>query len=252
MQIKVMSFNLRYPTDSDGENRFSCRTGRIAAAIRAESPDLIGFQEADDESRTFLKQALAPEYLLLGGGRNADLRGEGCPIAVRRTLFEVIGFETQFLSDTPHVPGSRYAGSDQSACPRLFVRAELLLSDGKRLFFYNTHLDHAGKGARFLGMKQILSSVVACDAPFVLTGDMNATPGSPETDLPLSLPGRTVSDASASLGHTFHDFGRRTTPCKIDYVYTDLAYRDTYAVPDLPEKGVYISDHYPIFARLIF
>ena len=250
MAIKVMTFNLRYPCEGDGINRFSCRAPRIAEAIRAAAPDLIGFQEADDESRAFLRSALADEYLLLGGGREPNCRGEGCPVAIRRSAFEVIGFRTEFLSDTPEIPGSRYASSDQSLCPRLFVAASLLTADGKRLDFYNTHLDHVGREARLLGMRQILASVAAGSPPFVLTGDMNATPDSPEARLPLALPGRSVADATAAIPHTFHDFGRRTAPFKIDYIYTDLPYANTAALPDIPEAGVFTSDHFAIVTEI--
>ena len=251
MKLKVMTFNLRYPNPGDGINRFENRVGRILSVIAAEAPDLIGFQEATDESRRILGDALADRYLLLGGGRERDLHGEGCPIAVRREVCELVAFETVFLSDAPAVPGSRYEASDQSVCPRLFVRAELALADGRRFSFYNTHLDHAGKGARLLGMEAILQSVAAHSAPFVLTGDMNALPDSPEARLPLSLAGREVCDATAAIPHTFHDFGRRTSPCKIDYIYTDLPYEETYAVCDAGEDGVYISDHYPVCTTLL-
>ena len=43
-KLKVMTFNLRYDTESDGENCFRLRKPRVLEAFRSEMPDLIGFQ----------------------------------------------------------------------------------------------------------------------------------------------------------------------------------------------------------------
>ena len=148
--------------------------------------------------------------------------------------------------------GSVYDGSDQSVCPRVFVHAELCFGEeGKRLHFYNTHLDHKGAQARLLGMSQIMQSISKCDAPFVLTGDMNALPTAPETMLPLCFKNKTVKDATACVEHTFHGFGKIESGCKIDYIYTDAEFFDTHAVLDKHENGVYISDHYVLCTTVI-
>ena len=241
-----MSFNLRCPVEADGINYFPNREGNILACIEREQPDLIGFQEAADYSRAFLKRALCDKYAVLGCGRSATYEGEACCIAFKRDAFDLIAYETKFLSSTPSIPGSRYEGSDQSHCPRLFSHAELSVGEGKRIHFYNTHLDHKGATARLLGMTQIVQDISECDAPFVLTGDMNARPDAPEIAVPLNMSGKTVVEATAALDHTFHAFGKRTEKCKIDYIFTDAEFHDTYAVTDESADGVYISDHYPV------
>ena len=249
MKIKVMTFNLRCPVKNDGVNYFPNREANILNAIASEAPDIIGFQEVADYSRQFIKGALG-DYVVLGCGREESLNGEACSIAYKRDKFDLISFETKWLSSSPNKAGSRYDGSDQSKCPRVFVHAELACGEGdeagKRLHFYNTHLDHKGAKARFLGMMQITQSISECDAPFVLTGDMNARPSDVEISVPTSLTNKNVQDATADIAHTFHGFGAYSEGYKIDYIYTDAEYSDTYAVEDKHENGVYISDHYPI------
>ncbi len=246
MKIKVMTFNLRCPVRKDGINEFENRKKKILATIEAESPDLIGFQEAIECSRDFLKRSLT-DYVVLGCGREENYHGESCVIAFRRDLFDLISYETKWLSLTPSVTNSRYEGTDQSSCPRHYLHAELVFGDeGKRLHFYNTHLDHKGEIARLLGMTQIMQSIESCDAPFVLVGDMNATPNDSVVQIPLLSKSRRIADATASVTHTFNGFGQYESGVKIDYIYTDIPFSDTYAVEDPHEDGVYISDHFAV------
>lgn len=251
MNIKVMTFNLRTPAKIDGDNHFTNREGNILKAIQEEAPDLIGFQEVADYSRDFLKRSLT-DYVVLGCGRGENYRGEACSIAFLRDKFNLISFETQWLSISPNIAGSFFEGSDQSPYPRLYVHAKLSFGEeGKTLHFYNTHLDHKGSVARLLGMNQIMQSISECDAPFVLTGDMNAHPNDIEIQLPIQLKNKTVKEATAQIMHTFHGFGKLEREPKIDYIYTDMDFFDTYAVEDKHEGGIYISDHYPICTTVI-
>ena len=250
MKVKVMTFNLRCPAEADGINYFPNREKNILKVIQDEAPDLIGFQEAADYSRQFLKENISDRYVVLGCGRHADYTGEACCIAFNRDRFDLIDYKTRFLSGTPCVPGTRYAGSDQSGCPRLYSHALLSVGEGKVLNFYNTHLDHKGEIARLLGMTQIVQDISECDAPFVLTGDMNAYPDERTVTVPFSMKHKDVREATAEITHTFHNFGKKKTECKIDYIYTDAPFSDVYAVEDKAEDGVYISDHYPICATL--
>ena len=251
MNIKVMTFNLRTPVKADGENYFPNREENVLNAIKTEDPDIIGFQEMADYSRAFLKRSLS-DYVVIGCGRSDKYLGESCSIAFKRDKFDLVNFETEWLSSSPSVAGSIYEGSDQSCWPRVFVRAELCFGeDGKRLYFYNTHLDHKGAQARLLGMNQIIQSISSCDAPFVLTGDMNAVPSALETQLPLHLKNKAVKDATDNITHSFHGFGKIDSGCKIDYIYTDAEFFDTHIVSDAHENGVYISDHYVICTTLV-
>lgn len=253
MILKVMSFNLRVEGEGDGINNFPNRRENILRAIRESDPDLIGFQEATDLIKGFLRQELSDTYVILGCGRTRHSRGESACLAYRRDLFELISFETFWLSSEPGVPGSRYGGSDQSPFPRITVHAELSPAGmDETIHFFNTHLDHEGKQARVLGMTQIMQRVAACRGKFVLTGDMNALPDAPEIQVAKSLSSRTVREATESLSLTFHGYGRIQENCKIDYIFTDGEPSGAYALPDEHPDGIYISDHFPVCAKIEF
>lgn len=253
--LKVMTFNLRTAVEVDGINLFWNRTGRVRETLAAERPDLIGFQEAKTEMRAWLTTELATlGYTVVGCGREKNLHGEGTVIAFRHELFELRSLETFWLSATPSVPGSRFGG-DQSSCPRVATAGVLRHRDAKAPFvFLNTHLDHKGHTARLLGATQILQYLSQTGLHFILTGDMNALPGTPEilafTDTPIC--GAPVVEATENITGTFHGFGRYPADGmkKIDYIFTDMETntKAAYLVPDEPKDGVYISDHRPVVA----
>ena len=245
MNFKVMTFNLRIKAESDGINIFDNRTANIINAIRTESPHLIGFQEVTDDAREMLRRELSPQYTLLGCGRKENMRGEGVCIAYRNESFELVSYHTFWLSDTPTVAGSRYEDIDQSTCARVTVRASLSPTGSSEVIhFFNTHLDHKGRQARVKGMSQIKTEIEKYGGSFILTGDMNDRPDSECIGVALSIDGAT--DTTADIKTTFHNFGRLTEDCKIDYIITNMSASGAYCVADEHRDGIYISDHYPV------
>ncbi len=253
--LKVFTFNLRVAAQVDGINMFFNRTGRILDTVKEHSPDLIGFQEASSDMRKWLGDALAPlGYTVVGCGREKTYRGEATSIAFKRDLFELIALETRWLSATPLVPGSRYA-ADQSSCPRVYTAATLKHIDSDEVFiFLNTHLDHKGSEARKLGALDIVRYLSERKLPSIITGDMNAVPGTPEIDAftAYEINGRPVINATSDVGGTFHAFGKYSEEKmpQIDYIFTDLPCdtSKSFVLPDEPVDGVYISDHRPVCA----
>lgn len=248
MKLKICSFNSRCDTADDGINNFSCRTGKILEFLKAESPDVIGFQEITPTMREWYIENLA-DYYTVGAGRNADLTGEAPLIAFKKRDMQLVSCETVMLSSSPAVFGSRYGGSDQSNCPRAYCRALLKHKDVEKPFYvYNVHTDHIGDTARALASVQLVQDISSADGLFFMTGDFNAQPDSPEIKLITESP--FVSDATASIGGTFHAYGKLENPTKIDYIFTRRGVNpdECYAVVDNPEDGVYVSDHNPIIA----
>ena len=93
-KLKVMSFNLRVEAPAhDGINDLPNRKGRILDAISTEAPDLIGFQEARDGTRAWLRDTLS-DYVVVGCGRYAEYRGESAPLAFRKDKFEMVSMVT--------------------------------------------------------------------------------------------------------------------------------------------------------------
>ena len=249
VKLKICTFNLRTPVPKDEKNYFPHRKERILACIRQERPDIIGFQEAADETRAWLRDTLV-DYAIVGCGRGKDLLGECTLIAYKKHDFEALAVENFWLSLAPSVPGSRF-GADQSGCPRIATAVILKHREAQEPFLMlNTHLDHKGSAARMYGAIQLLQYIDSKRLPVILTGDMNALPDAPEIRVITDCQYRTLVDLTAPLGGTFHDFGRRATPSKIDYIFSDMTAdpAESYIVEDIPQDGVYISDHNPVIA----
>ena len=249
MELKIMTFNLRCINGGDGINEFENRKPKVLSAISSESPDLIGFQEATDAQREFLRKNLSESYIVLGCGRKANYYGEAVPLAFKRDLFELISFETFWLSDTPCVAGSRYENSDQSSCARLTVHAELISKElSSPIHFFNTHLDHKGAEARLWGMRAIIEKIANIKGDYVLTGDFNARPYSPEISEIKNTTAFKCLEATENIDHTFHGFGAIDADHKIDYIFTNRPSSNAYTVTQPADDGIYISDHHPVCA----
>lgn len=250
MKLSVVTFNLRMDNRHDGENYFFNRAPFILDTLISKKPDIICFQEATDRILPWLKANLT-DYTVVGIGRGSDFTDEANPVAFRKDRFELFGLDQFWLSPTPHVPGSRY--EEQSVCPRICMTAILRpLGEGRLIRIYNTHLDHVSKLARTLGMSSILKRIredaAAFETPLLLTGDMNASPDEP--CIREAIAGG-LTDFTASVKTSFHDFGRMKHDAKIDYVLANSTCRlHSAEVWDQQKYGLYLSDHYPILCEV--
>lgn len=223
--MKIVTYNARCVWNGDGTNSFMHRAGMAWEKFRKEKPDIVAFQEVTAPIHDLLEQIM-PEYLLLG-------------------------LETFWLSPTPYVPGSRY--ENQSTCPRICVMTLVREKAAGRLFrIYNVHLDHVSNEARMEGMEAVLGQMKLFDekgtAENVLLGDFNATPETPVIAMPAEA-NRPMTDVTAALPVTFHNWGR--AEYKIDYIFTSdklAAVCGNAGVWDDEKNGIYLSDHYPVFA----
>jgi endonuclease/exonuclease/phosphatase family metal-dependent hydrolase len=174
-ELHVMTFNIRrrfgrLPQRSP--DRWVGRAPRIAAMLRAERPALLGVQEALAGQARMLSDALGPRYRRLGRGRNADGRGEGCPLYYDADRLELLDWEQTALSETPTVPGSRSWGS---ALPRVLVTATLRdRATDARFIAANTHFDAFSRRARLQSAHLVRERIAAQPLPAVVMGDLNA------------------------------------------------------------------------------
>lgn len=249
MQVKVMTFNIRYDTPSDGANCFNGRKDFIKEFIERESPDVIGFQEVVPHVRKWLCDNLE-NYIVLGMGRGAKYDGESVSIAYRKDKYDLCRFDQFWLSDTPDVPGSRY-NLDQSSCPRISVQATLISrKEGKIFTFANTHLDHCGEYARVCGASLVLSRLLADGGkiPFLLTGDFNETPdGGAIKEISAIKSVNELTKGIKKSFATYHGYGKITKDYKIDYIFSNgRAVKDSLTVHTDKKDDIFLSDHYPI------
>lgn len=246
--LKIVTYNLRTDTSGDGPQAFPYRKPYIRDRLLEESADIIGFQEVQPHMLRWLREVLEG-YEVLGYGRGRDFGDEANPIAYKKNRFELQYFDQRWLSETPFVPGSRFA--DQSGCPRVFAVCLLRdLTEGGhgRFRFINTHLDHERDYAKTEGAKQIVAEIERLDAqvrlPVVITGDFNARPDSEPLEIFKSAG---YVDLAASSGGTFHGYGKLKSAVKIDYIMsTPAAEVSSVRVWSETRDGIYLSDHHPV------
>ena len=248
--MKIVTYNVRCVWNGDGVNSFMHRAGMVWEKFKKEKPDIVAFQEVTAPIHDLLEQIM-PDYLLLGQFRSANYDGEGLFTAIRRDTLELIGLETFWLSPTPYVPGSRY--ENQSPCPRICVMTMVREKETGKLFrIYNVHLDHVSNEARMEGMEAVLGQMKLYDekgtTENVLLGDLNATPETPVIAMPADA-NRPMTDVTASIPVSFHNWGKAEH--KIDYIFVSdrlAAVWGETGVWDDVKNGIYLSDHYPVFA----
>lgn len=252
--MKIVTWNIRCVwNDGDGINNFIHRAGFVYEKIMNERPEVIAFQEVTEPILACLKRLLC-EYDFFGSFRSENYSGEGLFIAVRKDACALLSSDVFWLSPAPFSAGSRF--ENQSPCPRVCVSTKLRDKKTNEVFrVIDVHLDHVSDEARKEGLKCLFA--FADDytkkdgAPLVVLGDFNATPDSEA--IRLCEKKSEWTDVTKKISGTFHDFGRRKDPVKIDYIYVteELAARteNVSAWTDCVH-GVYLSDHYPVCLTL--
>lgn len=250
--IDVMSFNVRLGTANDGDNSWQYRRFAAATMINELRPVAFGVQEAYDFQLEYLERQ-CPCYKCVGVGReNGVHRGEHMSVFYDTTRVNLVDWGTYWLSQTPDVPSLGW----DAACKR--TATWTLLEDrlaSRRFFFVNTHLDHVGVEARRKGLALVVERIGKMDSeiPMILCGDFNVFPDdSCLDDLRGMMKDCWNTATEVDDGTTWHDWGRNPDDPHIDYIFysgfagSDRIYRVTKEYAGRP----YVSDHYPVVARL--
>ena len=178
-QLQVMSFNIRrrMPRLLPGNpDRWSRRQPLIARLLVSELPTILGVQEALPDQAKFLRNALGDNYRSIGYGRNADRRGEGCPLFYDGRRLALLGWEQTALSNTPSVTGSTTWGNK---VPRVLIDATFRdRITGNEFRALNTHFDHRSRNARIHSASLVRALVASGTLPAIVTGDFNTSVGS--------------------------------------------------------------------------
>lgn len=263
-QVRVMSFNLRLDTPSDGPNAWPHRKEMVARTMRFHEADFVGIQEGLPHQLEQLDELL-PYFERIGVGRNGTEEDEGeySAIFYRESRFELLDHDTFWLSETPNEPGSM--GWD-AALPRIVTWGKFSDSaTGKTFFVFNTHFDHRGEKARAESASLILEKIdeIAGDQPVVLTGDFNVT----ENDPPYKIltgeeghPETQLEDAfyHAEYGHhgptsTWNGFEEILPDRRIDFIFTNPGFNVVqHAILADHQDGRFPSDHLPVVADISF
>lgn len=234
-RITALSYNIHHGEGTDGKLDLA----RIAAVIRAVSPDVAALQEADRGAQRTGGVNQAQELACLTGmqyvyGRTMDYQGGMYGNAILSRL-PVNGFATRPL---PFTPGRE---------PRGVAQAHIYsgpTETGHVLFrFFATHLD-ISEADRLKAAAAILKfAAEEPEIPTLLAGDLNAYPDS----APMKLLAESFQVAGA--GKSFPTAPSAAPRRQIDYILYRPADRWRVLEVRVLEESV-ASDHRPILAVL--
>ena len=259
--MKLMTFNMRFNTESDGENAWPHRTGYVAEVVRRSSVEVVGTQELNLDMIQDLAPLL-PEYRWAGADRGD---GETSAVWYRPDLVELVQSGDFMLSETPDVIGS--VGWD-AVCPRICTWAILRrCEDGFTYALFNAHADHVGEESRWRSMALILERMASMsvehggDLPMVLMGDMNAYP---QERCIAMLSDESVNTVGLRNGFerlldpvgerlTFHEYKGGVQGEPIDYIFHTKHFEPaTVMINRRLMNGKYPSDHYPVVMEMTY
>lgn len=256
LELKVMTFNLRYASTSM-PHAWSVRRPVTKACLEQTAPDLIGTQEGLTAQLADMRADLRA-YAMLGQGREGGEKGEYMAIFYRRDRFELLETHDFWLSETPEVVGSK---SWNTSLPRMVTWARLRDKvTGKAFVFVNTHFDHMSEDARTQSAKLIRARLADLKpvGPILLVGDFNAvakasaayttlTDGGFLTDLFRTAPERNGEDLN-----TFHGYRKPGHDgVHIDWLLGRGGWKSKAAeVITFEVKGQHPSDHFPVMVKV--
>lgn len=244
--VRIMSFNVR-----DGE--FD-REEIVPQVIADYLPDSVGLQECEGTWFLTLK-AYLPDYEIIGVGRlfGTPYVGESTAIMYRKDKYRLVDWDTFWLSDTPGFASIGWDAKYHRTCTWAVLENR---ETGERYAHVNTHLDNQGSEARDKGLDLVLEKAASFDMPVVVTGDFNFPKGS---NLYKKLVADKLSDVStiaetADSGCTSHGYSGGTEGNPIDFILVNEKITDVRSYNIMREKynDRYVSDHYPIYADMIF
>ena len=251
-ELRVVSFNVRYPASGDGEDLWDRRKEQLAATVRQMDPDVMGTQELFLSQGEFIVSAL-PEYAWFGLSRRGNHEDEHMGVFYRKDRLKVIDSGNFWLSETPDVPGSI---SWSMSLPRMATWALFeTVKEKRRFYFLNTHFPHRREDeeARSECARVIDRFLAKWDSkiPVTVTGDFNTgLKSNAHAVLTMRLKDAWL-DAPSKKGPegTFHGFKGTPGQERIDWIL----YRGPWNVKTVETvtrnvNGRYPSDHFPILA----
>jgi endonuclease/exonuclease/phosphatase family metal-dependent hydrolase len=258
--LHVMTFNIRRRMPHllrRQQDWWEHRRPLVQQLLETERPSILGVQEALPDQAGFVRHALGETYRSIGYGRNANKRGEGCPMFYDRERLELIDWAQTALSDTPSIPGSTTWGNPT---PRVVVAATFRdRSTGIRFRALNTHFDQFSRRSRMRSADEILRLVAQSPLPAFVTGDFNVDDQS-EPHNRITSTGALVDSWQVSrdrLTEAWGSFPNYRDPVlerkRIDWILVSPSIEVVAsAINTTRYQGRWPSDHAPVQAVLGF
>ena len=249
MKLKVISFNIRYCDDKDG-NSVVERAPRLKKVTEPYCADIIGVQEYTPLWEKPLAEYFGDDYEIFNKYRCTEGHIESAPILWKKGKFDCIKKGYFWLSDTPEVESR---GWDTLPHNRICLYA--VLKDRESNTEFVTMNTHYGFGDECQVKSSALISEYArkiSELPTYITGDFNMTPdavGYAEmiknwTD----VNGVTVNDRRS----TYHGYDlSKDSKEHIDYCFINEKIKPiTLKIIDELVDGKFPSDHFGVYTEL--
>ncbi len=253
--IKVLTYNIRYDSPNDGENRWALRKEFLTNQLKFYEPDVFGIQEGLKHQVDYLDSSLV-NYRYIGAGRDdGKIKGEYSAIYFRSNKFELAEQSTFWLSETPEKPSVGWDAAMERICTYALLQENVT----KRYFWvFNTHFDHIGELARANSAKLIIAEIERRNVqnyPVVQMGDLNLEPTHKSIKYLSNQMNDSRQTATVVFGPegTFNGFNwSQSITRRIDYIFTSKAniVVRKYAVLTDSNDRKYPSDHFPVYVEL--
>ncbi|MBW1863497.1 MAG: endonuclease/exonuclease/phosphatase family protein, partial [Deltaproteobacteria bacterium] len=174
LELRIMSFNIRFGVADDGENSWSNRREVLFGVIDDFNPDVVGLQEDFAFQTKEIIQALPGYGKIAVSDTRGSNRGIHNAILYRMDRFQVEEKGTFWFSDTPEVPGSKHWGNHR---PIICTWAGLREKESGQVFYiYNVHLDYESPASREKSVVLLAHRITQKknSDTFVVTGDFNS------------------------------------------------------------------------------
>ena len=247
--LRVMSFNIRVNTESDGENAWSHRRDMVARTIQFHQADLVGLQESYSSMADDLEDRL-PDYVRVSNGETLN------PILYRESRLELVSSHVIWLSETPDVESVGWDASTTRTAAYAVFRERRTQSE---LHVFNIHFDQRGELSRVNSAALVASRVkeLPPEARVLVIGDFNLLADSPA--LEMLEDGTNLRDAfDVSLaphhgpGGSFKGFkDSKYSGRRVDHIYVRNLVVKQHGILADHYDGRQPSDHYPVLAEVL-
>ena len=255
------------PEDDAAGRGWKIRRKSCITIIKAQKPDLIGFQEVLKVQADDLKKAM-PDYGCFGfEGPEMDINPETYNgIAKNIIMYAKKRYEMQsagcyWLSETPEIGGSKSWNTARARHVNWLRLKEK--NTGKEFRVMTVHLDHKEQEARNKQGEMLVreSNQYLSEFPQLLIGDFNVTAANPVYSI-ITAGGwkdtYTAIHGDKDPGATFHNFEgaaypKAKTNGRIDFIFTkgQIKIWNSKIIYDQLD-GIYPSDHFFLLSEISF
>lgn len=242
--LNVMTFNIRRDVFKDGVNNWTNRRESIVKMICDVTPDIICMQEVMPHMAKYLKSQLCEFYDCRGlecftGGeltKSWCIIGEGLLTLYRKDRFQ--------LKDTKKIKlfDGRFVNVRRAFSVQLYDNF-----DGTHIDVINTHFCHLSDDARNKSFKKIFEYWANTSSDnYFICGDFNCELH--QTQSGIELFSNTFTHNKADEDGSINFFSGRSG-LTIDFIFSNLEYKESNVIRDSYNGTIFLSDHWPILNR---